>query len=93
MKSTDEELGKRYQLQYRQENLYAVVTGKSLTLSMTDIDDQKTLTGLDLIAGLATLALEHGVDVEEVAGRCWEWSRQEGDLADKLSKILVGDRT
>jgi hypothetical protein len=89
-KDLNEELGIRHRISYREDHLYAVVTGKSLTLTASGkIFDLRTLTGLDIIAGLVTLLLEAEVDVEKIGGRIWEASRTERDLAAQLSRVLV----
>jgi len=84
-----EESGIRYKLKYRDENLYVVITDTSLDLSMVDIDDQNTLTELDIIANLVTLCLENNIDKEKIASSIWSVSRNEKDLAAKLSEVIT----
>ena len=84
-----EQTGIRTRLLYRGHNLYAVITPQSLDLSMIQTEaDANTLVGLDIIAKLATLALEHGVSAEDISGAIWEASRATTDLAGQLSAAI-----
>lgn len=84
----------RYKIKYKGHNLYVIKSDVSLDINCLDHDkgksaEQTTLTGLGIISGLITLALEEGVDEEIIASAIWQESRKQKDLADLLSLILV----
>lgn len=82
--------GKRYRVRYRKDNLYVVVTPRSLDMTMVsrDIKDE-TLTGLGIISTLVTMLLEEEIDPEIISGMIWTQSRHKNDLADTLASLIV----
>lgn len=85
------EEGTRHRLKYYEiANLYATITDKSLTLSISDPDlKTRTRVGLGCIESLVTLCLQEGIDKELIASALWENSAGKGDIADSLSFILL----
>lgn len=75
---------------YKDNRLYNVITEESFDLSMVSQErDDRTLEGLEIIAVMGTMALECGVDLEEMAGRVFECSRSKGSLGDTLSMNIA----
>ena len=85
------ETGHRYKEQYYEvARLYVTITDKSLTLSISDPEiTDRTLTGLGCIESLVTLCLSEGIGNELISSALWENSRHKGDIADRLSLLLV----
>ena len=86
--SDNEDTGKRHIIRYRNEKLYVVMGEKSLTLSMRNIDNHCTTTGLEIIGRLVTLLLKKGIDKQEISGQIFKASIDENDLAWQLDKII-----
>jgi len=80
----------RIRKKYRGNNIYIVLSDKSLTLSMVDNDfSQRTIAGLDAIALLTTKLLEHGVDMDEIKKDCFlPASRSRKDVPGILIEVL-----
>lgn len=86
------DVGKRYRVRYRQDNLYVVLTKRSLDMSMVSRDTKdETLTGLGIISTLVTMLMEEEIDREIIAGMIWTQSRHKNDLADTLASLIVKD--
>ncbi len=83
--------GHRYlESYYELANMYVTIGSQSVTLSISDPQmKDRTAVGLCLIESLATLALEEGVDKEIISSVMWQCSRATGDLADRLSYLIV----
>jgi len=89
--------GKRHRVTYRGENLYIFISDKTLDMSMMDMSkdlknetDPTTLVGLGIISKLTSLCLAEGIDPEIIASDIWSESRKVDDLADIISKKLIG---
>ena len=85
-------VGKKFTGAYKGHNLYNTITPESFDISIvSNVKDpeQTMLEGLEIMAVLATMALENGADIEEMSGRIWECSRNKGSLGDTLSMNLA----
>ena len=83
--------GKKYRERYYDVSTMHVIVGeKSLTIHMSNENiPERTIVGIGIIENLVTLALAEGIDKEIVSAVIWECSRNKGDLADRLSYLLV----
>jgi hypothetical protein len=83
--------GARYiERYYEAANMYVYIGEKSLSISISGPKiTNRTLVGLGIIESLATLLLEEGVDKEIIGSAIWENSRDKGDLADRLSRLIT----
>ncbi len=88
--------GTNHRVPYKGQTLYVMKTDKSFDISALDFDfvlkretEPTTLVGLGIISAVITLALQEGIDSELISSAIWTESRNKGDLADRLSLILV----
>jgi len=87
--SIDVEDVQRHKSLYRGENLYVTVNDNMVHLSIANIDEFRTISGLELVQRLINELLDRGMSLEDIAGACFECSYQAGDLPGILSKELV----
>lgn len=79
----------RKKAMYRGENLYIVVSPSRVDLSMTNLDEFRTLAGLALVERLINELVLTGWTMEGIASLAFECSYQVGDLPEILSRELV----
>lgn len=80
---------KRHKTAYRGEHLYVSVSPLKVHLSIANIDEFRTLAGIQLIERMINELIDRGATLEEIANFCFESSYHSGDIPEILSKALV----
>ena len=87
--SFDEKKGKRHKIEYRDAKYYVSVFDTEVFLSSAlEASDPKTAAGIEAIAVLITLSLEHGASKTEIAKALHKVSRVTTDMPGLLACIL-----
>ncbi len=89
MKTPEPENAIRYQAEYRDSKLYIIVSPTSISFSMENTDQFKTLASLKMLEELFSMLLSENYDLEDIAGTVYLSSMNQNDLPRIINDAIM----